>query len=69
MQISMEYSASAVNVVSSNPCIALLPGIKNFLLSACVEELLTTPNILLPSLLPSDNENVPCESNPVPSSE
>ena len=32
MQISMEYSASAVNVVSSNPCIALLPGIKNFLL-------------------------------------
>ena len=65
----IEYWDSAVNVVSSNPCVGPIPRIKiSFpLLSTCTDELKSTPKIMtfLPPL-PSGNENPERESNPIP---
>ena len=65
----IEYPASAVNVVSSNPCFAPSPRIKiSFFfiinISTCTDKLILAPNIIkyLPAL-PFDNEKVPCTSN------
>ena len=64
-----EYFFSAVNVVSSNPCVVPSPGIKMsfFLLSTSTEELASTPKIItfLPNT-PVGNEKVPFVSNPIP---
>ena len=63
------YLASAVNVVSFNPCFGPSPKIKIFLflLSICAIELMSAPKIMtfLP-LLPSVNENSERESNTMP---
>ena len=60
MLFNLEYWASAVDVVSSNPCVGTLPRIKILLilLSICTDELISTPKIMtfIPTL-PSDNEN------------
>ena len=65
----IEYFVSAVNVVSSKPCIAPLPRIKIFylLLSISTDELILTSKIMtfLP-MLKSGNENSERESNPIP---
>ena len=52
----IEYLASAFNVVSVNPWLGPLQRIIFFPLSACTEELLSTPDIMtfLPNPLPSD---------------
>ena len=69
----VEYSASTVNVVSSNPRVGSLPrvNISFFQLSACTEELLSTPNIMivLQSPLPFVNEKNPSTSNLTPNPE
>ena len=62
------YFASAVNVVSSNPCVGPSPGIKISLFSLliCTDELISTPNIM--TLFPKPpfvNENSERESNPM----
>lgn len=66
----IECLASVVSVVSPNSSVRPLPKteIFFFLLSTCIEELLSTPNIVtfLRNPLPSDNKNVHCVSNPVP---
>ena len=43
-----EYSALAVSVVLSNSCVCPLPRIKIslFLLLACTDELISTPNLM-----------------------
>ena len=64
----MEYLASAVNVVLSNPCIGPIPSIKIsfLLLSICTDELMSTPKIMtfLPTL-PSGNKNSERKSTPI----
>ena len=69
----IEYLASAVNVVSSNPFVGPLLRIKIsfFLLSACTKELLPTLNNIacLPNPLPSENEKVTGISNSIPNLE
>ena len=66
----IEYSTSLVNVLSSNPPVGPLLRIKIsfFLLSACREELLSTPNVItfLPNLLLPDNKKASHASNPIP---
>ena len=44
----VEYSAFALNVVLSNPCVAPRPGVKIFLflLSICADELMSTLKIM-----------------------
>ena len=67
--IKIGYFASAVNVVSSNPCMGLSPRIKiSFpVLSICTNELISAPKIIkLFSKLPSVNENSKQESKPIP---
>ena len=63
------YLASAVNVVSFNPCFGPSPRIKIFLflLSICAAELISAPKIMtfLP-LNPSVNKNSERESNTMP---
>ena len=63
------YSASALNVVPSNPGVGPLPRIKiHFpILSVCTDELISTPKMItfLPTL-PSGKEYSPSESNPMP---
>ena len=63
------YLVSAVNTVSSNPCVGPSPIIKIslFLLSICTDKLLPAPNILIffPTL-PSVNENSELASNHMP---
>ena len=65
----IEYFVSAVNVVSSKPCIVALPRIEIFypLLSISTDELILTSKImtLLPTLK-SSNENSERESNSIP---
>ena len=66
----IEYSASTVNVESSNPRVGplLRIDISFFQLSVCTEELLSNRNIMtvLQSPLPSVNEKNPRASNPIP---
>ena len=63
------YLATAVNVVSSNPCVSPSPRTKIsfFLLSTWTDELISAPKIMpfLP-MLPIVNENSERESNPMP---
>ena len=63
------YFATAVNVVSSNPCVGPSPRIKiSFhLISICTDELISAPKIMtfLPTT-PSVSENYERESNPMP---
>ena len=63
------YSASGVTVVSSNPSVGPLTRIKIyfFLLSACTEKLLSTPNIIafLPIQSPLETEELPHVSIPI----
>ena len=65
----IEYLASPVNVVLSNPCIGSLSRIKIylFLLSLCTDEFIWVPKIMtyLPTLS-SVNENTERELNPIP---
>ena len=65
----IEYFVSAVNVVSSKPCIVPLPRIMIFYpwLSISTDELISTSKIMtfLPKLK-SGNENSERESNPIP---
>ena len=65
----IEYFASAVNFVSSNPYVGPLQRIKTSfpLLSTCPVELLSAPKImtLLPKLS-SVNKNSEWESKPIP---
>ena len=64
----IEYFVSAVNVVSSKPCIGPLPRITIFypLLSISTDELILTSKIMtfLPSLT-SGKENSESQSNPI----
>ena len=65
----IEYRASTTKVVSSNPCVRPFPRIKVsfFLLSICLEELISTPKIVTFLItLPSVNESFELESNPIP---
>ena len=64
----IEYWASAVNLVSSNPCVGPLLRIQktsSFLLSICTDELILTQKIMtfLPTL-PSINKNSERKLNP-----
>ena len=67
----IEYQASAVKVVSSNPCVRPIPkiNISFFLLLICTDELMSTPKIVtfLPTLA-SVNDNSEREHNPIPKS-
>ena len=61
------YIASAVNVVSSNPCVGPSPKIKMYfpLLSICIDELISAPKIVtFFPMLSSVNKNSERESNP-----
>ena len=65
----IEYSASAASVVLSDPCVCPLPRIKIylFLLSACTDELISTPKLI--TFLPQSKfriEKRERESNPIP---
>ena len=64
----IEYIFSALSVCSK-PCVGPFPRIKIyfFLLSIFVDELISTPKIIifLPNLVPG-NEKLPCVSNPIP---
>ena len=64
----MGYIASAVNVISSNPCVGPSPEIKvSFpLLSICTDELISAPKIMtfFPKF-PSVKKNSEWESNPM----
>ena len=65
----IEYLASTVIVVLSNPCVGPSPKTKIYfsLLSVCVDELFSTPKVI--TLLPKSNfENKKCdgELNPIP---
>ena len=66
----VEYSVFSVMAVSSNPSTGPSPKteISFYLLSVCVEEPLSVPNIItfLPNPLPSQNENFPRASKKVP---
>lgn len=68
--LSKIYSASTVNVVSSNPSVGHLPKIKIslILLSAYTEGLFSTSNIntFFPNQLTSDDDKVPRISNLIP---
>ena len=63
------YLVSAVNVVSTNPCVG--PSTRNNisfpLLSICIDEFISAPkiNTFFP-MLPPGNENAECKSNPMP---
>ena len=62
------YLASVVNLVSSNHCAVSLPRIKIslFLLSICIDELLSGPKIMtFFPILSSENENSERESSPM----
>ena len=62
------YIASAVNVVSSNPCVGPSPKIKMYfpLLSICIDELISAPKIVtFFPMLSSVNKNSERESNPM----
>ena len=65
----IEYLASAVNLVSFNPYVKLLPRIKTsfFLVLPCTEELASTLNVItfLWNPLPTDNKKVPQPPNPL----
>ena len=60
--------SSAVNVVSSNPCVGPSPKIKIslFLLSVCTDELISAPEAkTFFAMCPSVNVNSEGESNPM----
>ena len=62
------YLASAINVVSPNPCVGPSTRIKisSFLLSICKNELIAAPKTIIFFLnLPSVNKNSDRESNPM----
>ena len=62
----MGYLASAVNVVSCNPCIGLSPRIK-ISFFWFMDELILAPKIMaFFPMLPSGNKNSEHESNPIP---
>ena len=63
------YSASAVNVALSDPCVGVLPKFKIslFLLSLCTDELTSTSKIM--AFLPQSKfgiEKTKRQSNPIP---
>ena len=65
----IEYIASDVNVVLSNPCVDSLrrTRISFLLLLVCTDKLISTPKIItFLSSLPSVYENSERESNPMP---
>ena len=63
----IEYLASAVILVSSNPCVgpSTRTKIYFFLLSICTEKLLLTPKTFLSQSKPR-NKKGEQESNPIP---
>ena len=63
----MGYFASAVNVVSSNPCVGPSLRIKIYfpLLSICTDELKSAPKITFFPMVPSGNESSNKESKPM----
>ena len=65
----IECLASAVNLVSFNPYVKLLPRIKTsfFLVLPCTEELASTLNVItfLWNPLQTDNRKVPQPPNPI----
>ena len=66
-KINRIYIPSAVNMVSSNPCVGHSQRLKIFLLSKYTDELISAPKVMtfFPTL-PSIDKNSERESNPMP---